>query len=267
MRPTSRFKRAAATPLTLLVAAAALSCLVASAGAEISQKDGARVAVTGTMTPTKLPRTETAPIGVSVSGKITPTNKGELPRLSKIAIAINRHGKLDRKGLPLCRMGHINPSTTSEALQACRSSLVGEGSFSANVKIPEQSPFPSLGKVLAFNGRLRGKPAIFAHIYGTKPVPTSYVLPFSITETKGTYGTVLEASLPQITGEWGYVTGIALNLDRQFTSHGKQRTYLAASCPAPKGADQAGFPLAKTTFAFDGGLALSSILNRSCKVK
>jgi hypothetical protein len=261
MRSTSRLAVAVALGVAVTASFGPL------ASAEISQKNGVRVSVTGSMSPTKLPRTGTAPIAVSVAGKITTTKAGTLPKLAEIAIAINRYGKLDRAGLPLCRLGHINPSTTAEALAACRSSLIGEGSFSAEVKIPEQSPFPSQGKVLAFNGRLRGKPAIFAHIYGTKPVPTSYVLPFSISETKGTYGTVLEASLPQVTGEWGYVTGISLSLDRTFSSGGKQHTYLAAGCPAPKGFDRASFPLAKTTFTFDGGLALSSILNRSCKVK
>jgi len=250
-----------------LTAAVALLSIASLSPAEVSQKDGVRVKVTGTMTPTALPRSGTAPIGVSVAGHISATSKGSLPKLTKIAIAINRHGKLDLKGLPLCRLGHINPSTTNEAIQACRSSLIGEGTFSANVKIPEQSPFPSLGKVLAFNGKLNGKPAIFAHIYGTKPVPTSYVLPFSISKGKGTYGTVLEASLPQVTGEWGYVTGLSLSLDRQFTAHGKKHSYLAAGCPAPKGSSKALFPLARTTFAFEGGLALSSTLNRTCKVK
>src|SRR5262249_55765177 len=150
--------------------------------------------------------------------------QGDLPKLTKIQIAINRHGRLDRRGLPLCRLGHINPSTTAEAIKACKSSLIGEGSFSAKVKIPEQSPFPSLGKVLAFHGALRGEPAIFAHIYGTKPAPTSYVWPFSIKKQKGPFGTILSASLPQVTGEWGYVTGIALSLDRSFASGGQRHS-------------------------------------------
>ncbi|HUC07980.1 MAG TPA: hypothetical protein VMR96_07805 [Solirubrobacterales bacterium] len=252
---------------TAALAVAVLSAFSSLATAEVSQKKGVRVSVTGSMSPVKLPRTGTAPIAVSVAGHITTTKAGTLPKLTKIAIAINRGGKLDRKGLPLCRLGHISPSTTQEALTACRSSLIGEGSFSADVRIPEQSPFPSEGKVLAFNGKLRGKPAIFAHIYGTRPVPTSYVLPFSITSTKGTFGTLLEASLPQVTGEWGFVTGIALDLDRQFSSGGKRHTYLAAGCPAPKGFTTAAFPLARTTFSFDGGLSLSSTLNRSCKVR
>jgi hypothetical protein len=242
------------------VAVAAISlALIPTVNAEISQKDGVRVKVSGSMSPTKLPRTGAAPISVSVAGHITTTKQGDLPRLATIRIEVNRHGRFDAKGIPLCRMGKINPSTTNEALASCRSSLIGEGQFSANVKIPEQSPFPSQGKILAFNGKLRGKPAIFAHIYGTKPVPTSYVLPFSVsTKGKGTFGTTLEASLPQVTGEWGYVTGISLNLDPKV---------LSAGCPAPKGALQAAFPLARTTFAFEGGLALSSTLNRSCKVR
>jgi hypothetical protein len=184
-----------------------------------------------------------------------------------MTIAINRHGHLDTRGLPLCRRGRIEPSTTQEALAACGRSLVGEGTFSADVKIPEQSPFPSDGKVLAFNGRLHGKPVIFAHIYGTKPVPTSYVLPFEIHHASGTYGTLLRVSFPRVIGDWGFVTGIGMNLNRRFTFKGKTRGYLNAGCPAPPGFTRVAFPLARTSFTFDGGLTLSSTLNRSCRVR
>lgn len=243
---------------TLTAAAALGACLAAPAPAEVAQKGGVRVSVTGNMSPTRLPRSGSAPVAVSVAGHITPTKPGALPKLEAISIAINSHGKLATRGIPLCRLGHIDPSTTSEALAACRSSLIGEGRFSADVKIPEQSPFPSLGKVLAFNGKLGGKPALFAHIYGTTPVPTSYVLPFQIEKSHGTYGTILKASLPQATGEWGYVTGLSLNLDPRFLSSG---------CPAPKGFPGAVFPLMRTSFGFEGGPILNSTLNRSCKVK
>lgn len=265
MPASKRHMHVGAKLLAATAMAGALFCSLASA--EVSQKDGVRVSVTGRMTPTRLPRTGAAPIAVSVAGHISAAQTATLPKLSKITIAINRHGRQDLRGLPLCRLGRINPSTDAEALAACRSSLIGEGSFSADVKIPTQSPFPSQGKVLAFNGRLRGKPAIFAHIYGIEPVPTSYVLSFSIAKTPGIYGTVLEASLPHITGEWGYVTGISLRLNRVYTSGGKSHSYLSAGCPAPRGFSSAVFPLAKTTFGFDDGLKLSSILNRSCKVR
>jgi hypothetical protein len=245
---------AAMVAMAFLITALAPS----SASAEVAQKRGVRVSVAGKMSPNKLPRSGGAPISVSVAGHITATQPGALPKLERIAIAINSHGRLENRGIPVCRLGHISPSTTSEAQAACRGSLIGEGHFSANVKIPEQSPFPSEGKVLAFNGRLRGQPAIFAHIYGTQPVPTSYVLSFLIEKTQGTYGTVLEASLPGVTGEWGYVTGVSLDLDRGLVS---------ASCPAPAGFPGVVFPLMRTSFGFAGGLTLRSTLTRSCRVR
>lgn len=243
------------------------AALVPLASAEVSQKRGVRVSVNGSLAPSKLPRKGAAPVAVSFGGKIGSTKAGGPPQLVKISIAINRHGKLDTRGLPRCRMGHIDPSTTDEAIAVCRSALIGEGSFSANVKLPEQSPFPSKGEVLAFNGRFRGKPAVLAHIFGTTPVPTSIVLPFMIDSTKGTFGTVLTASLPRVTGDWGYVTGINMTLKRNFAHRGKQRSYMSAGCPAPAGFRQVFFPLARTTFSFEDGLALTSTLTRSCRVR
>jgi hypothetical protein len=253
--------------LPLLAAAlASLAALGSLARAEVAQKGPVRVSVSARLSPTKLPRTGTAPVAVAFAGQIKPTSATATPQLTTLSFALNSHGKLLTNGLPRCRLGHIDPSTTSEALQACGSSLVGDGHFAADVRLPEQSPFPSEGKVLAFNGRYQGRPAIFAHIYGTDPAPTSYVLPFLIKNTKGTYGTVLEASLPRVTGEWGFVTGISMKLDRTFTSHGQTHSYISAGCPAPKGFRGASYSLAKTTFAFEGGLKLSSVLNRNCKV-
>jgi hypothetical protein len=235
-----------------------LALAAAPGSAEVSQKNGVRVAVDGKLSPDRLPRRGSAPVSVSVSGKIDSLNEASLPQLQKMTVAINSAGRLNLKGIPHCRIGHINPSNNQEALEACRSSLIGEGSFSADVKLPEQSPFPSEGKLLAFNGTIGGKPAIFGHIYGTKPLPTSFVLPFRVKQQKGTFGTILEAAFPRATGEWGYVTGISLDLDKRF---------LSAGCPAPKGFSKVVFPLLQTTFSFAGGLKLKNSLTRSCTAK
>lgn len=221
----------------------------------------------GKLTPHALPRYGVAPVGIAVDARISGTSGGEPPQLRRIAIEINRNGHFSPRGLPVCEERDIQPSTTAGARAACGGALVGEGHFAANVKLPEQSPFPSSGKVLAFNGHLHGKPAILAHIYGTQPIPTSYVLPFSIGDSAGTYGTVLETSLPSATGNWGYVTGLEMTLHRSFRYQGKRRSYLSAGCPAPAGFPGAAFPLARTSFAFAGGMKLVSVLNRSCKAK
>jgi hypothetical protein len=233
----------------------------------VVQRRGVRVSFDGELTPHALPRHGMGPVGIAVDAKIAATGGGDPPQLRRISIAINRNGQFSSQGLPSCRLDQIQPSTTAGALAACGGSLVGEGHFSANVKLPQQSPFPSEGKVLAFNGRLHGKPAILAHIYGTQPAPTSTVLPFLLRSTHGTYGTTLEASLPQATGSWGYVTGLRMNLRRRFSYRGKSHSYLSAGCPAPAGVRVAGFPLARTSFAFAGDLTLVSVLNRTCRAQ
>ncbi|HWO83747.1 MAG TPA: hypothetical protein VNM38_08160 [Solirubrobacterales bacterium] len=246
----------------------ALVGLVPVATAEVVQKQGVRVQVHGDLLPQRLPRHDMAPIAVSISAQVGSAPSLELePQLQRIVIAINSFGRLRTRGLPRCRYGHINPSTTQEAIEACGSALVGEGHFSADVRLPEQSPFPSEGKVLAFNGLYKGRPALFAHIYGTEPIPTSFVLPFLLRSSDGTYGTVLEASLPQVTGNWGFVKGLSMTLRRTFTFRGRQMSYLSASCPAPGGLTVVPFPLARTGFVFAGGPSMSIVVTDVCRVK
>jgi DNA-binding beta-propeller fold protein YncE len=235
---------------------------------DVIQRGGVRVAVNADIAPRKLPRHGAAPIHFSLSARIAATNGSVPPQLRHLSVAINRNGHLDPAGLPVCSFGAIQPSTTAGALAACRSSLVGEGLFSAKVLIATQAPFPSQGTVLAFNGRWHGHPAILAHVYGTGPVPTSYTLPFLIGSVRhGAYGTMLSASLPQFTSKWGYVTGISLDLGRTFRSHGTARSYLTASCPAPAGFHEASFSLSRATLGFSGRKPITQTLTRSCKAR
>jgi hypothetical protein len=247
-----------------LTLVAALLALASLAGAETIQKGSVRIAFDGKITPQKLPREGVAPVKVAVSTKITATAGKPLAQLRKIQIAINRHGKLDSTGLPVCEIDDIQPATTEKALEACRGSLVGEGHFAAEVALSRQAAFPSAGKMFAFNGTYKGKPAILAHVYGDQPVPTSFTLPFLITKTKGTFATVLTASFPA--ADNNLVTAIDLNLQRSFTYRGKRRSYASAGCPAPKGFPGATFPFAKASYVFAGGGKLSSTLTRSCRV-
>lgn len=251
-----------------MATAALMGVLCPPASAETIARGPAKVAVSGSLAPKALPRRGRAPVSVTLEGRISSTHRGgPLPQLRKISFAINSYGHLDLEGLPVCRVGHIQPSSNQEALAACGEALIGTGSFAANVKLPEQSPFPSRGKMLAFNGRLRGKPAIFAHVYGTQPASISYTLPFQVTHTKGTYGLLLEANLPQVAGEWGNITRVSMTLGRTYRSGGETHSYLTAGCPAPQGFPGAVFPLTRTAFQFAGGLDLKTTLNRSCKAK
>lgn len=235
--------------------------------AEVAQVGNLRVSFEGRIAPHALPRVGTAPVSVSLAGEIETTDGTKPPQLRTISMAINRNGRLDYEGLPRCSYHQIQPASTAEAKAACGRSLVGTGSFEADVALPDQSPFPSDGTILAFNGNLHGKPVIYAHIYGTEPLPTSFVLPFEIRKASGDYGTKLLAQLPRVAAEWGFVSGVSLTLRRSFAHRGKWHSYLAAGCPAPRGFGGASFPFAKASFGFEDGRTLSSTMRRSCGVR
>ena len=247
-----------------IMAGFALVSVGALARAEVVQSGGIRVKFEGSLTPTSLPRSGTAPVKVAVGTKITALNESDPPKLRKISIAINKAGKFNPGSLPICTVRDIQPSTTQNALKACRSSLVGTGKFGAKVLLQQQAPFPTGGKLYAFNGRYEGHPAILAHVYGTEPVPISYTLPFVMTTRKGELGTVLTASLAANTVKAGYITELTLELGG-FQGSGKT-PYLGAGCPVPKGLGAANFAFAKTTLDFVGK-TVASTLTRNCQVR
>lgn len=260
MRGTKKARR-------VLLGAALLAVAVASlAQAEVIQKGAVRVGFDGSLSPQALPRHGSAPVRVAFEARVRSTDPGTPPQLRRLSIGINRFGKFSPQGLPVCKLREIQPSTTSGALQACGDAVVGEGRFSAEVLLNQQAPFPAAGKVYAFNGRLHGKPAIFAHVFGTDPVPTSFTLPFTIRSSKGTYGTVLEAKLPEVTGSSGHITGFSLKLGRNFSYRGHRRSYLSASCPAPKRLPGAVFPFARANFGF-AKQKIEIKLTRSCRAR
>lgn len=251
-----------------VIAAASLAVLALAGGAraDVIQRGNLRVSFDGNIAPKRLPRSRAVPVRVTVEARVAAVKAATPPQLRRISLAINRYGHFDPRGLPTCRVRDIQPSTTAKALEACGSSLVGKGSFSAKVVLGRQVPFPASGKLYAFNGTFEGRRAILAHVYGTEPVPTSFTLPFLVEPSKGTFGTVLRASLPEATGASGYVTGLSLTLGRTFRSHGEVHSYLSASCPAPKGFPGATFPFAKASFRFPGR-TVSATLTRGCKVR
>jgi DNA-binding beta-propeller fold protein YncE len=235
---------------------------------EVVQQGNLRVALNASLAPRKLPREKDAPVHFSVSANVSSVDGSIPPQLRAITVKINRYGSIDPSAVPVCKMDDVQPSTTQGALAACRDSLVGEGRLLAKVLLTQQSPFPSSGRIVAFNGTWKGKPAILAHVYGTKPVPTSFTMPFVIsTLGKGTYGTQLHAALPHFSSKWGYITGISLNLGKSTRSHGHSRSYISAACRAPAGFGKASFSLTQAKLSFEGHGPVSQVLTRSCGVR
>lgn len=249
----------------LLVAALLLGGAYATAATV--QSEGLRITVLSQLKPYKLPRKAPAPIAIFVAGHLENTKGGVPPQLQKLTIDVNRHGLLQSKGLPACRIPEVQPASTQRALANCEDALIGSGQFWANIVLPDQGAYRTQGRLLIFNGREGKRPLLLAHIYTSHPFNTSFIIPFSIRRiSKGAYGTRLSASLPQALGTWGYLDRIKLTLRRKYTYRGHQLSYFNAACGAPKGARRASFPLAYATFAFAGRPSISATVNKTCGV-
>jgi hypothetical protein len=252
-----------------LAVALALGALgAAGASAAVIQTGNLRVTVLAQVEPVKLPRKTPAPIAVFLSGHIGTVNGAVPPQLQTMTVKVNRHGLLQSKGLPVCHLPEIQPGSTERALADCSDALVGSGRFWASVVFPDQRPYPTRGRLLVFNGRLGGKPALFAHIFTTQPFASSFVVTFVLKKIhQGPYGTELSASLPQALGNWGFVDRIKLTLRRKYRYRGRELSFFNAACPAPSGTDAAVFPLARANFSFAGGEHISVTVNKACRVK
>src|SRR5213079_1113455 len=105
--------------LPLLIAAATASALVLEAGDLIVNANGG-------FAPTKLPKTEDAPIKLYGGGKAS-TKSGELPPIVEtLEIEFDRHGHVETKGLEVCTSGKLQATTVPQARKACPNAIIGE---------------------------------------------------------------------------------------------------------------------------------------------
>jgi hypothetical protein len=251
-----------------LLAALSIFAAAALASAAVIQHGNLRVTVLAQVEPPKLPRHTPAPIAVFISGHVAAADGSIPPQLQRMAVKVNRHGLLQSKGLPYCRLPQIQPGSTKRSLADCADALIGSGRFWASVVFPDQRPYPTRGRLLVFNGRKHGKPVLFAHIYTTQPFASSFVVAFALKRIhEGHYGTELSASLPQALGNWGYLDRIKLTLRRKYRYLGRELSYFNAACPAPQGTKSAVFPLALASFSFAGGEQISATVVKACRVK
>jgi len=258
---------AAAAPANSVAAPGAAAVEAPRAASETQQKGSMLLNVSAALAPKRLPRDELSPVAVSLGWNVSTTDGSEPPKLKAIGIEINRNGVLETEGIPPCPYGRIQPASTSRALANCRASLVGQGSFSALVGLEGQDRYKAKGKMLVFSGREKGKPVLYGQIYSSYPFANSFVIVFKVKAGgRGTYGTKLTAQLPARLRDWGNLTQVDLRLSRRYSFKGKPSSFLAASCPTPKGFGLAVFPLARTSFSFADGTNATSTLTETCKV-
>jgi hypothetical protein len=255
------------TAIALVGALALLAVTATVVRAELVASGNLFVTFSGGIRPDALPRDERGPIAVWISGQVRTLSGEKPPSVRRVTIGLNRNGRLETRGLPVCRKAEIDLASSADALAACRSSLVGSGKYRARTTFPEQAQTPAHGKILAFNGRLGGRQVILGHVYGSEPTPSTGIIVFKITHPrKGSFGTVLDGTVPERLSRWGYLKRIRLELHREYTYKGRRLSYLSAPCRAPRGLRRAAFKFAYASMRFDDGRILSSEITRTCRV-
>jgi hypothetical protein len=252
--------------ISLLLVSVLLGATIARG--EVFGGNGLFVSFGGGFTPRTLPRDRDVPVRVNLETAIKTTDGSRPPQLRKISFAVNRYGRISTVGLPTCEPALLESTPPNVALDRCRSALVGSGHFGANLEFPDRAPFPVEGRMLAFNGRAHGRPAILLHVYGSNPVKITVILTFTIRHpARGNFGTVLSTKIPRLAADLGYVTDVSLTFNRKYRYRGKQYSFLSARCAAPVGFPGAIFSFTRGTFTFAGGKQIVTSLTRDCLVR
>jgi hypothetical protein len=255
----------------LALTAVLLAALLVGAGiarGEIKGDGKLFISFNGGFAPRVLPRDRDVPVTVNLDVSVKTSDGSRPPQLRAIKLLVNRYGRLTTEGLPVCRAGLLESTDSQLALSRCRGAQVGHGKFAANLEFPSRASFPVKGRMLAFNGRAKGKPVILLHIHGSSPVEATVVLTFVIRHPPtGKFGTVLTTKIPLIASDLGYVTDVSLVFGRIYRFQGERHSFLSARCAAPAGFPGALFSFTKASFFFADGKRLSPTLVRDCVVR
>jgi hypothetical protein len=239
---------------------------VTAAQAEKLQSGNVLVKFSADFDPHALPRTRPAPVQIEIQGSIATTDGSHPPALRWLEVELNRNGRLSTEGLPVCSAPLLQSTTSEQALARCRNAVVGRGDFQAVVALG--GDVPTSGKIIAFNSRLAGKPALLLHFFAGVPTRFTLVVPLRIVfRSKGEFGTLLRTRVPKLAGGLGSITRISLKIGRRYSSGGKRRSYVSAACRAPEEINIVPFDFARARFRFEAHPEVRSTLTDFCQVR
>ena len=211
----------------------------------------------GGFTPKVLSKKKPTPISFSISAKMKRLNPNpeeqHLPALKEFLLEGDKHASISVKGIPVCKAGQLQSTTSAQARKVCGPALIGTGKTEVGIKFPDQHEIPVNSELLAFNGGLRGGvTTLLIHAYITVPTPAAIVTTVKVKKIhKGRYGLGSVASIPKIAGGSGSVKSFSLTLKKGI---------LSATCPD-------GHLNARGSAVFADGNKLSGGVVRTCTGK
>jgi hypothetical protein len=247
--------------LVLALSAVAVAALVAGASGTTVTAGNLVITADGGVSPKALPKNKLAPITLNLEGTIKTNDGSHVPALKTLSLLFDKHGTVDTKGFPTCRIGQLTNTLTAAAMKACSDALVGTGRVTAEVQFPDSNPVPASGKLLVFNSVPKGgDPVFIQHTYVSSPVAATVVTVARVTNVHGKYGKATTIDIPPLAGGYGSLTSFTAKLHKDFTYKGKKHSIFVAECAN-------GHFFAHGDFTFVTGQKLSGDVVKSCQQK
>jgi len=190
------------------------------------------VSSTATMQPRELPKSGGSPIVLSSITRVKTKDGSTPPTLSSIRFLIDKHGRVNSKAFPVCKIAKLEGTTVSQARKRCATALVGKGTGKALVTMPGRDPFTISSPVSFFNAPpTGGKPTLIAHAYETVPSPQALLVPIVVERVaKGRYGYQVQVKMPEVAGGFGAPTLAEANVGATRVRGGKKVGFIEAYC-------------------------------------
>jgi hypothetical protein len=240
---------------------------IAGTDAEVVEKGTGPPPFSGNLTPAKLPRIWAAPVTLGLGLRVT--RRDPPVHVAEVAIELDRNLAIDTRGLPRCPLPTVRRSVEAAARE-CAHAVIGSGTMTLRVHEPgfiADPPFRTYD-LLAFNGRHRGRSAILVRFTPGPSDPSGAVIVFELRRDRreGTISFVSESPDAHPSKSF-YLYALNLELGRRFSVDGERRSYLSASCPAPRGFGRVNFAYATVSYALEDGSEVSSKLVKQCRVR
>jgi hypothetical protein len=195
--------------------------------------------------PSALPRSQRAPVALTVGFDSRFSESSEVPALERIVFTLAPAFSFEKAGLPVCRVPELYD--TEPGADPCRGSLVGSGAVDSEIAVPGRAPVVEEGRLRAFYGRGRGSPMILAQVTTAAPEPLVYVIPFFLWEDEesGSYSIrayrmrrILGKCIGRCGGPGPYsfegiytrISHLDMSLHRIWSSGGRERSFVRARC-------------------------------------
>jgi hypothetical protein len=220
----------------LAALAAALVAALAGSGGEPAAGEGFEIVnpkleIEGWIKPAVLPRRKPAPARLRFGIDLTQLATEPKPALRRMVVDLDRHVRIDARGLPRCRPSLLRGVRSGRAMRLCGGALVGRGRVQALFESEGEWPFAPEASLLAFNGPRRdGLETLVLHASTRTLAPTKFVAVTKVGRARGSrYGRRLRIDLPRFDGG-ARVTAAHLRLNRRWRDGRKGRSYVRASC-------------------------------------